>query len=92
MTADVQLKVSNRKTGLPIVRATFNLIQKELQRGDTLCLVGDSEDGRRVSIQIRAAAIEEVPPTPFEDAPSRLPGQATLEFVATRSPNAPARL
>ena len=64
MNADVQLHVFDRKTGLNVLRESFAVVDKQLQDGELVCLTADSENGRRVSIQIRAEVLEDVPATP----------------------------
>ncbi len=64
MNPDVQVHVFDRKTGLNQLRGSFDIVDLQLQDGDLLCLTADSEDGRRVSIQIRAEVPEDVPSTP----------------------------
>jgi hypothetical protein len=66
MSADLRLHLFDRRTGANLARGTFAIVQKELQRGELVCIVADSEDGRRLSLQIQAEQLEDVPPPPPE--------------------------
>jgi|GEM_PF-3374049 hypothetical protein len=66
MTAGVQVHLFDRRTGLNLARGTFTIIEKELQRCEVVCLTADSEDGRRISLQIPAQDLEEIPLPPEE--------------------------
>lgn len=66
MIEDVSIRVFDRKTGVSLCRASFQVIQKELIRGGRISLVADSDDGRRLTLQLAAQVIEDVsaPPDP----------------------------
>lgn len=48
-------------------RADVRLVHKELAGGDTLVLLGDTEDGRRVSVRVRCAVLEDVAAAEVEE-------------------------
>ena len=68
MTPDLRIHLFDRRTGVNLARGSFAVIDKQLQEGELICIVADSEDGRRISLQIRASVLEEV------DAPQTASG------------------
>ena len=83
MTPDLRVHVFDKRTGVTLVRGSFAVIDKQLQEGELICLVADSEDGRRISLQIHASALEEVDaPQPAAPAPKEpIPWDAAERIV-----------
>jgi hypothetical protein len=65
MNAPVELTVRSR-AGLPLLRATV-AVRGRAQRDGSIYLVGDTEDGRRVSLTIPFPILEDVPTDPAPD-------------------------
>jgi hypothetical protein len=61
MPIDLVLRLFDRKTGHPLARASVSVVHKET-RGRWVCLTGDTDDGRRIQVEIRSEVLEFVPP------------------------------
>lgn len=71
MTPDLRVHVFDKRTGANLVRGSFAVVDKQLQEGELICIVADSEDGRRISLQIHASVLEDVAaPQPALGAPA----------------------
>lgn len=83
MTPD-PIRVSIRaRSGQLLQEGTFGIFHAELDQEDRLNLLGDTDDGRRVSITLSRSAIGELPWYIEPVAPESIPARArrSLESV-----------
>ena len=86
MMPGLRVHVFDKRTGVNLVRGAFVVIDKQLQEGELICIVADSEDGRRISLQIRASLLEDVEaPQPASGAPSDPAPWDAAERIVGRS-------
>ena len=87
MKPEIRVHVFDRRSGLNLARGSFAVVDKQLQDGEWICIVAASEDGRRVSLQIRASMLEEIEaPRPAAEAPASSAPWDAAERIGGRTP------
>lgn len=58
---ELRVRILDRRTGATLGRGEYRLVLRELHGGTTVSLTGDSEDGRRIVLQISADCLDDIP-------------------------------
>jgi hypothetical protein len=61
---ELLLKVIDRRTGSPLLRVSARLVNKEVRDGTWIALTADTDDGRRILLDIPSELLEFIEPPP----------------------------